>query len=185
MASPHRRRRLPRNSRAGKPARWVARRVARPLAPLAARSWAARIHKMSAAAAQTTFWFYSAHVGLSLAPIFVIRTGGSVARTFLITAGAFAGLTAYDTQQIKLMYYEADGEEVATKKSNMGALKLPRLPEHVHLPDAHPRRRPQVEARRRVHTSLDGMALHSRRRSGTQVQDRAPEERPETSPSAS
>ncbi len=36
----------------------------------------------------------------------------------------FAGLTAYDTQQIKLMYYEADGDEVATKKSIMGALKL-------------------------------------------------------------
>jgi hypothetical protein len=36
----------------------------------------------------------------------------------------FAGLTAYDTQQIKLMYYEADSGEVATKKSIMGALKL-------------------------------------------------------------
>jgi FtsH-binding integral membrane protein len=33
-------------------------------------------------------------------------------------------LTAHDTQQIKLMYYEADGEEVAAKKSIMGALKL-------------------------------------------------------------
>jgi FtsH-binding integral membrane protein len=36
----------------------------------------------------------------------------------------FAGLTAYDTQQIKLMYLEADSGEVATKKSIMGALKL-------------------------------------------------------------
>jgi len=36
----------------------------------------------------------------------------------------FAGLTAYDTQQIKLMYYEGDSSETATKKSIMGALKL-------------------------------------------------------------
>jgi FtsH-binding integral membrane protein len=140
---------------------------------------AARIHKMSATTAQTMFWIYSALVGLSLASIFVVYTGESVARTFFITAGAFAGLslvgyttkkdlsgmgtflfmgviglviamvvnmflgssglqllisvvgvlifaglTAYDTQQIKLMYYEADGAEVAAKKSIIGALKL-------------------------------------------------------------
>lgn len=36
----------------------------------------------------------------------------------------FAGLTAYDTQQIKEMYYENDGRDVAAKKSIMGALRL-------------------------------------------------------------
>ncbi len=36
----------------------------------------------------------------------------------------FAGLTAYDTQQIKSMYYEADAGDVAEKKAIMGALKL-------------------------------------------------------------
>lgn len=36
----------------------------------------------------------------------------------------FVGLTAYDTQQIKEMYFEADGEEIAAKKSIMGALRL-------------------------------------------------------------
>jgi len=36
----------------------------------------------------------------------------------------FAGLTAYDTQQIKNMYYAADSGEVVTKKSIMGALRL-------------------------------------------------------------
>jgi uncharacterized protein len=36
----------------------------------------------------------------------------------------FAGLTAYDTQQIKEMYFEGDSHEVATKKSVMGALRL-------------------------------------------------------------
>ena len=36
----------------------------------------------------------------------------------------FAGLTAYDTQRIKEMYWEADGYDVAAKKSIMGALTL-------------------------------------------------------------
>jgi FtsH-binding integral membrane protein len=34
------------------------------------------------------------------------------------------GLTAYDTQQIKSMYYEGDGADVMTKKTIMGALRL-------------------------------------------------------------
>ena len=36
----------------------------------------------------------------------------------------FAGLTAYDTQRIKSMYWEADGAELAGKKAIMGALAL-------------------------------------------------------------
>ena len=139
----------------------------------------ARINKMSAAAAQTTFWIFAGLMGMSLASIFIAYTPESVTRVFFITAGAFAGLslvgyttkkdlsgmgtflimgvigliiamvvnmfvassmlqlgisvigvlifaglTAYDTQQIKLMYYEADEDEVAAKKSIMGALKL-------------------------------------------------------------
>jgi FtsH-binding integral membrane protein len=36
----------------------------------------------------------------------------------------FAGLTMYDTQQIKEMYYELDSSEVAGKKAIMGALRL-------------------------------------------------------------
>ncbi len=36
----------------------------------------------------------------------------------------FAGLTAYDTQAIKEMYLEADGEAINTKRSIMGALRL-------------------------------------------------------------
>lgn len=36
----------------------------------------------------------------------------------------FAGLTAYDTQQIKNMYYEGDSGDTATKKAVMGALRL-------------------------------------------------------------
>ncbi|MDX9861218.1 MAG: Bax inhibitor-1/YccA family protein [Rhodospirillales bacterium] len=36
----------------------------------------------------------------------------------------FVGLTAYDTQKIKLMYLEADSAEVASKKAIMGAVTL-------------------------------------------------------------
>ncbi|MCC7045382.1 MAG: Bax inhibitor-1/YccA family protein [Alphaproteobacteria bacterium] len=36
----------------------------------------------------------------------------------------FVGLTAYDTQRIKEIYFEGDGEEIAAKKSIMGALTL-------------------------------------------------------------
>jgi FtsH-binding integral membrane protein len=36
----------------------------------------------------------------------------------------FTGLTAYDTQKIKGMYWEGDGHEIARKKSIMGALTL-------------------------------------------------------------
>ena len=36
----------------------------------------------------------------------------------------FTGLTAYDTQSIKEMYYEGDGYEIAGKKAIMGALRL-------------------------------------------------------------
>jgi len=36
----------------------------------------------------------------------------------------FTGLTAWDAQQIKEMYYEGDGAEIASKKAVMGALRL-------------------------------------------------------------
>ncbi|MEO9902720.1 MAG: Bax inhibitor-1/YccA family protein [Nisaea sp.] len=140
---------------------------------------AARVQSMSASAARTTFYIYAGAMGLSLASIFFVFTGESIARVFFITAAAFAGLslygyttkknlsgmgtflfmgligiliasvvniflastmmqfiisvggvlvfaglTAYDTQNIKNMYVESDGHEVATKKSIMGALQL-------------------------------------------------------------
>jgi FtsH-binding integral membrane protein len=36
----------------------------------------------------------------------------------------FAGLTAYDTQKIKSMYYAGDSSDVAARKSIFGALTL-------------------------------------------------------------
>ncbi len=150
------------------------------LAPLGLVMWLSfGINRMSATAAQGVFWLYAGVMGISMASIFLVFTGASIARVFFITAGTFAamslygyttrrdlsrfgsflfmgligvvlamlvnmflrspalyfaisvigvivfvGLTAWDTQQIKEMYYEGDYGEVATKKAVMGALRL-------------------------------------------------------------
>lgn len=65
-------------------------------------------------------------IGLILASIVNIFTQ-SAAMEFVISAVGvllFAGLTAYDTQKIKDMYFAGDGYEVAAKKSVSGALSL-------------------------------------------------------------
>ncbi len=54
-----------------------------------------RIHKMSFAAAQTTFWIYAGLNGLAFASIFLVYTDTSIARVFFITAGMFAGMSLY------------------------------------------------------------------------------------------
>ena len=58
-------------------------------------AFGALINRMSAAAAQLFFYAFAAAMGLSLAWIFQVFTGVSVASTFLITAIAFAGLSLY------------------------------------------------------------------------------------------
>ena len=149
-------------------------------APLAMVLWlSVRISKMSANAARTMFFVYSALMGLSLSYVLLMFTGVSVVRTFLVTSAAFgalslygyttkrslsgmgsflmmglfgiiiamvvnifmqssamhfaisvigvlifAGLTAYDTQAIKQIYYAGDTRSVAEKKAVMGALRL-------------------------------------------------------------
>ena len=157
------------------PLKWVV--ILAPLAMVFFLSF--RVHKMSVPAAQTTFWIFSALMGVSLATIFVVYTQESIARVFFITAASFgalslfgyttkrdlsgwgsflfmgligvilasvvniflgssalqfaisvmgvlvfAGLTAYDTQQIKEMYYVGDDGTVAGRKAIMGALRL-------------------------------------------------------------
>lgn len=44
-----------------------------------------------------TFIAYSALMGISLAPIFMVYTGASMARVFLITAGMFGGMSRMAT----------------------------------------------------------------------------------------
>src|SRR5262249_49487683 len=160
---------------AGTPLLWLVM-----LAPLGAVLFLSfRLQSMSFGAAQAAFWVYAALMGLSLAGIFLVFTGASIARVFFITAGTFAamslygyttrtdlskfgsflmmgligiilaglvnmfiqssalqfaisvigvvvfvGLTAYDTQRIKEMYWEYDDGQIAGKKAIMGALRL-------------------------------------------------------------
>jgi FtsH-binding integral membrane protein len=54
-----------------------------------------RIEKLSLGAAQTAFWAYAGLVGLSLAGIFLMYTGVSIARTFFITAATFLAMSLY------------------------------------------------------------------------------------------
>jgi uncharacterized protein len=159
----------------GTPLKWVVM-----LAPLGFVFFlGAKIQTMSVGAAQLTFWAFAAAMGLSLASIFLVFTGESIARVFFITAGTFGamslygyttkrdlaawgsflfmgligviiamvvniflassalqfaisvigvlvftGLTAYDTQRIKQMYYELDSSDVMARKAIMGALSL-------------------------------------------------------------
>ena len=159
----------------GTPLQWLV--MLSPLAFVLIMSFG--INKLSPGACQALFWAFSAVMGLSMASIFIVFTGTSIARVFFITAAAFAGLslygyttkknlsgmgsflimgmigiliamvvniflassalhfaisvlgvlifaglTAYDTQRIKLSYYAADGAAVAEKKAIYGALSL-------------------------------------------------------------
>jgi FtsH-binding integral membrane protein len=54
-----------------------------------------RIHKLSPAAAQLTFWAYAALMGVSLSSIFLVFNLGSITQMFFVTAAAFAGLSVF------------------------------------------------------------------------------------------
>lgn len=139
----------------------------------------AKITTMATQQAKILFYVYSAVNGLTLAPIFVVYTGASIATTFFVTAAmflsmaiygyvtdkdlsamggflimavfgiviaslinlflhssamsfvisavgviVFTGLTAYDMQKIKSMYFEGDTEAISGKKAILGALCL-------------------------------------------------------------
>jgi len=64
--------------------------------------------------------------GLIIASLVNIFLGSSALQFAISVIGVliFAGLTAYDTQQIKEMYYEGDSTLVAGRKAIMGALRL-------------------------------------------------------------
>jgi len=75
----------------GTPLKWVVM-----LAPLGfVIFFSARIQHIKASTAQMLFWAFSGLMGVSLAYIFAVYTGESVARVFFITAAAFAGLSLY------------------------------------------------------------------------------------------
>lgn len=149
-----------------------------PLIMVFAFGWV--VNKGTLAQVQAMFWGFSALMSVSLAPIFLIYTGTSITRVFLITAATFgalslygyttkkdlsgwgsflmigligliiativnffmqstglyyalsyigilifAGLTAYDTQNLKSMYYQSDmGGDIADRIAISGALSL-------------------------------------------------------------
>src|SRR5438874_3722208 len=76
---------------AGTPLIWLVM-----LAPLGALLFLSfRIEQMAVGTAQTVFWGYAALMGLSLAGIFLVFTGASIARVFFIAAATFALTSLY------------------------------------------------------------------------------------------
>ncbi|HEX3953887.1 MAG TPA: Bax inhibitor-1/YccA family protein [Stellaceae bacterium] len=66
------------------------------LAPLGLVMWLSwGINRMSASTAQGLFWLYAGLMGLSLATLFLVYTGASIARVFFITAATFAATSLY------------------------------------------------------------------------------------------
>ncbi len=55
----------------------------------------AKLDSMRASTATTLFWVYAGLMGASLASVFLVFTGASVARVCFVTAAAFAGLSLY------------------------------------------------------------------------------------------
>lgn len=64
-----------------------------PLILIFAFSWV--LQRGTVSQVKSMFWGYSALMGISLAPIFLIYTGTSIARVFLITAATFGALSIY------------------------------------------------------------------------------------------
>jgi FtsH-binding integral membrane protein len=54
-----------------------------------------RIQTLSPPAARLAFWAFAAIMGASMASIFLVFTGQSIARVFFITASVFAGMSLY------------------------------------------------------------------------------------------
>jgi hypothetical protein len=137
------------------------------------------INRLSTGMAQLLFWAFATVMGLSMASIFLVYTGASIATTFFATSAAFvslslwgyttkkdlsgfgtfllmglvglvvamignifirsdtlssvisfvgvlvfAGLTVYDTQKIKSIYFQVAGTDFIGKAAIMGALNL-------------------------------------------------------------
>ncbi|MGC2855416.1 Bax inhibitor-1/YccA family protein [Novispirillum sp. DQ9] len=73
------------------PLKWVVM-----LAPLAfVFLFSARMHSMTASGAQMMFWAFCGVMGLSLASVFLVFTGTSIARTFFIAAAMFGATSLY------------------------------------------------------------------------------------------
>jgi len=75
----------------GTPLKWVVM-----LAPLGfVFFFVAKLPSMSASTAQVVFWAFAVVMGLSMASIFLVFTGESIARVFFITAATFGAMSLY------------------------------------------------------------------------------------------
>ncbi|MDX1575695.1 MAG: Bax inhibitor-1/YccA family protein [Kiloniellales bacterium] len=59
-----------------------------------------------------------------LVNVFLVQSAGFELILSIIVVLVFSALTAYETQMIKNMYYEADGHDVVTRKAIFGAFLL-------------------------------------------------------------
>ena len=75
----------------GSPLQWVI--MLAPLAFVLVLSFG--INKLSVPATQILFWVFAAVMGVSLASIFAVYTGGSIAKVFFISAGTFGAMSLY------------------------------------------------------------------------------------------
>jgi FtsH-binding integral membrane protein len=75
----------------GTPLKWVV--MLAPLAFIFVLSW--KMESLSAATSQRLFWTFCALMGLSLASVFLVFTGTSIARTFFIAAAMFGATSLY------------------------------------------------------------------------------------------
>jgi FtsH-binding integral membrane protein len=79
------------NALYGSPLQWVI--MLAPLAFVLVLSFG--INKLSVPATQILFWAFAAVMGVSLASIFAVYTGGSIAKVFFISAGTFGAMSLY------------------------------------------------------------------------------------------
>ena len=75
----------------GTPLKWVA--MFAPLAFIFFFSF--RMERMTAASARTAFFAFAAVMGMSMASIFLVFTGASIARTFFIASSMFLGVSLW------------------------------------------------------------------------------------------
>jgi FtsH-binding integral membrane protein len=73
------------------PLRWIV--MLAPLAFILVLSFG--ITKLSVATTQLLFWVFAAVMGVSLASIFAVYTGGSIAKVFFISAATFGAMSLY------------------------------------------------------------------------------------------
>ncbi len=73
------------------PLRWLI--ILSPLAFIMVMSFG--MNKLSTGALQAMFWAFATVMGLSMSTIFLVYSGESIARTFFVTAAAFASLSLW------------------------------------------------------------------------------------------